>query len=299
MKPIISVVIPTYNRAESLLHLLQSLQAQSIPSGSFEVIVVSDGSSDQTAEMVQSLQRLMCNLILIEQKNQGPATARNTGALKAKGKYIAFTDDDCLASKNWLKEILKAFDSKNVIGIEGKTTSYINEKTPLTHQIENHTGHPALPTCNAAFQRWAFQAIGGFDTSFPYAHNEDADLAWRIKLLGQVSFEPSVHIIHPPREESFKKLARRMRILESEFLLFHKNPTLYKANRNQSPWATIYREVFMKHLTRHLKSYFKFITRPKLLIQGIALNVVWWISLILLFPTFRNADRKYQAQFKN
>ncbi|MDX2128636.1 MAG: glycosyltransferase family A protein [Chloroherpetonaceae bacterium] len=299
MKPIISVVIPTYNRAESLLDLLQTLQGQSLPNSDYEVIVVSDGSTDGTARVVRAMQRIMTNLAFFEQANSGPAAARNNGVLQAKGKFIAFTDDDCLASRDWLKEIVKTLETKPIIGIQGKTTTYKEEKTPLTHQIENHFGHPALPTCNAAFHKWAFQAVGGFDTSFPFAHNEDADLAWRIQALGEISFEPSVHIIHPPRKEAFSKLAKRMRILESEFLLFYKNQKLYQTHRTSSPWVTIYKEVFLIHLFRHLKSHFKYVARPRLFFQGVALNVVWWISLIKLFPKFRKAELKYQSHYKS
>lgn len=297
MSPIISVIVPTYNRKQLLGELLESLYKQTISESDYEVIVVSDGSKDGTADFVRQMQKIHKNLVFLEQENKGPATARNSGAGEANGKYLAYTDDDCVVAGDWLEKIIDAFETKKIVGIQGRTTTYRELKTPLTHQIDNPNGHPALPTCNAAFRKEAFNQVNGFDCSFPYAHNEDADLAWRIKKIGEISFEPSVHVIHPPRKDSFKKLARRMKMLKSEFLLFYKDPESYRKYRNSSPWKTIYWEVFVKHQARNLKSMLRYFFKPHYFISGIALVFVWWVNLILLYPTYKEAEATYKFQF--
>ncbi|NTU73273.1 glycosyltransferase [Candidatus Roizmanbacteria bacterium] len=297
MSPVISVIVPTYNRKQLLGELLESLYKQSISKSDYEVIVVSDGSKDGTSEFVRNMQKKHNNLIFIEQENQGPAAARNKGASIAKGTYLAYTDDDCVVSTDWLENIIQIFETKKIVGIQGKTTTYRDQRTPLTHQIDNPNGHPALPTCNAAFRKEAFDLVNGFDCSFPFAHNEDADLAWRMKKIGEISFEPNVHVIHPPRKDSFKKLAKRMRMLKSEFLLFYKDPESYKKYRSSSPWKTIYWEVFIKHQFRNLKSMLRYFFRPQYFFSGIALVFVWWINLVLLYPAYKEADNAYKIQF--
>jgi glycosyltransferase involved in cell wall biosynthesis len=295
--PKISLIIPTYNRKTLLAELLDTVYRQDLPEEDYEVIVVSDGSKDGTDEYMASMQCKHANLRYLTQKNQGPAAARNNGVAYAKAQYIAFTDDDCYVNPDWLNNIIDIFETTSAVGIQGRTTTYREKRTPLTHQIENQTGHPALPTCNAAFRKSAFEQVGGFDCSFPFAHNEDADLAWRIKQIGTIVFRPDVVVIHPPRRDTFKKLAGRMKMLQSEFLLYYKNPSLYKKYRSGSPWKTIYWDVFFIHQFRHLKSDFKYLAKPKYLFIGLALHLTWWFNLVRLFPTYLSANRFYEHKY--
>src|SRR5579859_3268611 len=91
--PFISVVIPTYNRRDSLLRTLAALERQAYPFDRFEVIVVSDGATDGTGDAVRALStsyRLRC----LEQVNSGPSVARNHGARAACGEVVVYLDDD-------------------------------------------------------------------------------------------------------------------------------------------------------------------------------------------------------------
>ena len=207
---------------------MESLARQTLPQADFEVIVVSDGSSDGTIEMLQGFKSRFQNLAVLELKNRGPGAARNAGARKASGRSVAFTDDDCLPATDWLEQILKAFERTGAAAIQGTTTTDRAARTPLTHQVE--VLGPMLtsvPTCNAAYLKEAFDAAGGFDESFRFAHDEDADLAWRVEELGRIVFAPEVRVVHPPRRDGFWKRARWLRGLESDFLLFYKNPVKY------------------------------------------------------------------------
>ena len=297
MKPLISVIVPTYNRVHLLKRLLESLQVQSLETHFFEVIVVDDGSMDSTKELLSEMQTSMVNLTVLRQQNRGPAAARNTGARSATGYYLAFTDDDCVAAPNWLFELLNTFAYKQCVAIQGRTSTWKRACTPLTHQISNETGHSAVPTCNAAYEARIFAKAGGFDEGFPSPHNEDADLAWRVSQLGRIEFEPNARIIHPPRRDRFSHIAGRMKMLASEFYLYHKNKALYRRFRNRTPWRTIYGEVFFSHQLRNLKSNFRFLRQPTLFVKGLGLSLVWWVQLITLLPTYLKEDRRCRALF--
>ena len=158
----ISVIIPTYNRLGSLRAQLEALLRQSYPLRRYEVIVINDGSSDGTQEYLDNQKVFNPNLIVINQRNGGPAKARNRGLKIAKGPIIAFTDDDCVVNSNWLEIIDQQFQS-NIVGIQGLTYTDKKMVTPLTHQIDNETGHNSVPTCNAAYLKDKLLEIGGFD----------------------------------------------------------------------------------------------------------------------------------------
>ncbi|MBT4191965.1 MAG: glycosyltransferase family 2 protein, partial [Candidatus Diapherotrites archaeon] len=99
-----SVIIPTYNAEKIIKPVINALLSQQTKK-TFEIIVVDDGSSDETAQEVKKIKSK--KLVYLHQKNTGPAKARNAGAKCAKGKIILFIDSDCVAEKAWLTEMLK------------------------------------------------------------------------------------------------------------------------------------------------------------------------------------------------
>jgi GT2 family glycosyltransferase len=303
--PIVSVVIPTFNRRASLGRLLESLARQTLPTALFEVIVVDDGSTDDTANYVRELQRERTNLFLFSTANHGPASARNSGAFAAKGYYLAFTDDDCVADEHWLGHLVEAFRETGAIGIQGKTISDRRSKSPLTHEMEvAWSWVTTMPTCNAAYTRSAFNAVGGFDDSFKVQFNEDADLAWRIEDLGKLVYAPSVIINHPPRRDSFWKKARWVRVYEADFTLFYKNKRKYRAYKSWSPWSNIYWNMFVVNQSRMLKSYMGYLVRrpvrPHYFLIGVALTLVRSFNMIRYFPlyfrSYSSNRRKFDSQ---
>lgn len=282
----LSVVMATYNRSDLLVKQLQAFATQTIAKENFEVVIVNDGSVDDTANVLEVWSKIMGNLSYINQVNGGPAVARNKGVEVAKGEIIAFTDDDCIVDKDWVEAILTAFIDKNVQVLEGLTYTTKELRTPLTHQIENLSWNPVIPTCNAAYRKNFFQELGGFDINFPFPHNEDTDLAWRVLEHTEVKFCETMKVYHPPVKVKFKSQLKRMRMLISEFILYKKNTSAYKKWRSTNPWTTIYKEVFFKHQLLNLKFHLGFYRKPKLMIQGICLSFGWWIYLIVLFPKF-------------
>jgi len=299
----ISVVVPTFNRQDELHRLLESLWQQTLSRSQFEVIVASDGSTDGTVEMVRKLQSRQWNLKLLQLPNGGPATARNSGAQVARGYYVAFTDDDCVATPDWLLEMLAAFQRTGAIGLQGRTTTDRLARTPLTHQIEVLSHWPAaVPTCNAAYRKEVFERVGGFDVGFRFAHNEDADLAWRVEDFGVIAFAPNMHVIHPPRRDKFWKRARWVRFLESDFYLYYKNPVKYRKYISPSPWWTIYWKFFIMDQIELVKLCFKCLLtpfRPYQFISGIGLVLARSFNLIRFLPEFWKAQSLYRSKFLN
>ena len=110
----ISVIITAYNAEETIGRCLQALENQSIDKSLYEVIVVDDGSEDNTADIARGF-----NCKVVSQKQGGPAKARNSGVYQSTGDIILFTDSDCEPDKNWIEEMVKPFDNPEIIGVKG------------------------------------------------------------------------------------------------------------------------------------------------------------------------------------
>lgn len=193
MEIVISVVIPTYNRRHSLSRCLEALENQSLSRDKFEVIIVNDGSSDDTKEFLSGYNSSSgLNLVIFNNENQGPAVSRNMAIKAAKGEFIAFTDDDCVPQERWLKDLLEEFPKNpKCAGVGGKIlrlhdtvlSRYIDEITPLDHQTEENEIN-FLVTANAMYRRSVLLEVDGFDTRFLWAGGEDPELSMRITNLG-------------------------------------------------------------------------------------------------------------------
>ncbi|MEM6523398.1 MAG: glycosyltransferase [Bacteroidota bacterium] len=282
----ISVIVPTYNRLSLLRKQVEALLNQTLSLEKYEVLIVNDGSSDGTEEYLNKVQNNNINLRVFHNQNGGPARARNTALNVAKGAIIAFTDDDCEVHEDWLATIFNEF-KEGLVGLQGLTYTDRAGVTPLTHQIDNESGHNSIPTCNAAYLKELLLEIGGFDETFPHPHNEDADIGWQMQEKGVVKFCANMRVYHPPRVDKFKKVANRMNILDSEFTLYQKNPGLYQKYRDKNPLKHIYHQVFIKTMWYYTYSRIKYWKRPKLMIQGLALTVYWYFDLIRKYPKYK------------
>ncbi len=203
-----SVIIPTFNRREKLLTCLDSLYDQTFSSSKFEIVVVDDASTDGTYEELSShkITLLKCK------KHLGRSKARNFGADNASGKYLVFTDSDCIAPKNWLEKLEQAYQTDEP-GIAGAGGNVINKSTSIFGRYEKHVfakyvksnksyvsidrDEAPFALGNMSYLRSAFLNVGGFNEKIPdFVSHEDADLKERlIKLRKKFVYIP-VSIIH-------------------------------------------------------------------------------------------------------
>jgi glycosyltransferase involved in cell wall biosynthesis len=204
-----SVVVPTHNRSGRLITCLESLNAQDAPADSFEVIVVDDGSTDDTLARLERFEPTRYSLRVIGQENAGPASARNRGTRAARGEFVLFIDDDCEADSNWLAELQRSLAEapETVAGSGGMTrraqdhliARYIDRIGVLCPRT--HDGQVLyLVTCNAIMRRAALIEVDGFSQAFSVAGGEDPDLCARMSQAGYsfvVASKASLRHHHP------------------------------------------------------------------------------------------------------
>lgn len=100
--PSVSVVVPVYNGAETIAACIESLLKQDYPSDRYDIIIVENGSTDNTTEIVKRFP-----VRLFHSYDKGPAPARNMGLSVSSAEIVAYTDADCVAAPNWLSELVK------------------------------------------------------------------------------------------------------------------------------------------------------------------------------------------------
>jgi len=193
MLPTVSIVIPTYNRASFLEKCLLPLLQQSYPLERYEVIMIDDGSTDDTVSRAQTLVRGWPGVFrLLQQANAGPASARNTGLAASTADIIAFVDSDCAVQHDWLNELVTAIGASNADGIGGPiiggdidnwVARYLEAVKFYRHRVQ-HGQVDYLVTTNTAFKRAALLAIGGFAADSPDVWAEDVDLSFKLKAAG-------------------------------------------------------------------------------------------------------------------
>jgi len=130
----ISVIISTYNRAHLLERALYALAFQTFDTSRFEIIVVDDGSIDNTKKICNRMHQLLPNLRCMHlNKNIGKPSALNRAIKSARGKYILFSDDDCIARKDWVERLSENIESKSIVA--GAVASPFNSYIKLCHNI--------------------------------------------------------------------------------------------------------------------------------------------------------------------
>jgi GT2 family glycosyltransferase len=182
---VISIVIPTYRRPQQLTRCLEAIACLEYPREEFEAIVVDDGGDTQLDHVVASFADRMA-VSLLRQPHAGPAAARNAGSERARGRYVAFLDDDCAPDPRWLRELVTCLNTHGDAAIGGRTLNSLPDNlyssaTQLlvdyvSDQHNDNFRHAAFfPSNNLAVSKSAFQAIGGFNVRFEFPAAEDRD----------------------------------------------------------------------------------------------------------------------------
>jgi cellulose synthase/poly-beta-1,6-N-acetylglucosamine synthase-like glycosyltransferase len=199
--PLVSVIVPAYNAEGTISACLENLSNQSYPKKCYEIVVIDDGSTDCTFDLVEA-----SNIKCKSQPNQGPASARNNGVLESVGSIVLFTDSDCVPDLNWIEEMVTPFQDSDVAGVKGAYRTKQKELAARFAQAEFEDRYDLLKksvwidmvdTYSAAFRKDVFLSVGGFDENFPVANNEDTDLSYRLVHKGfKLVFSERARVYH-------------------------------------------------------------------------------------------------------
>lgn len=202
-----SIIIPTFNRPLQLDQCLDYLTRLDYPKSRYEVVVVDDGSSSSMEQVVEPYRELM-HISLIVQKNSGPGIARNTGVAYSRGRFIAFTDDDCQPGRDWLTRfsdrllanpdrlygghVHNALDTNTYSSASQVLVDYL-----YTYYNSDPERAQFYTSNNMAMARDKFDAVGEFDTNFPGACGEDREFCdrWRYYGYGLI-YVPEAIVCH-------------------------------------------------------------------------------------------------------
>ena len=197
-KPLVSFVIPVFNSERDIARCLLSIRHLHIPERAYEVLIMDNGSTDQTHQIMR---QMGFPFQVIPRVNV--STLRNRGAALAQGAYVAFVDSDVELTPNWLRGGLAAFTDKRVVA----TGSFLDipadatwvQKTWSLHQRRHHLGGEARPvpwlgSANLLVRRDAFLAVSGFNEHLVTA--EDVDICYRLGQHGLILYNPAMRAIH-------------------------------------------------------------------------------------------------------
>ncbi len=249
--PKISVVVCTHNGSRNIGHCCEELAKLDYPD--YEVIVVDDGSTDETAAIARRH-----DVKLIQTENHGLSSARNVGADVASGEIVAYIDDDAWPDPHWLSYLAMAFASDDYAGVGGPNIAPPSDGG-VADAVANAPGGPIhvlltddvaehIPGCNMAFRRSVLQAVGGFDPSFRVA-GDDVDICWRIQARGwKLGFTPAAVVWHRRRSSTRAYLKQQWGYGKAEAMLERKWAEKYNAAGYVS-WAG---RIYADHLNQLL-----------------------------------------------
>jgi glycosyltransferase involved in cell wall biosynthesis len=231
----ISVVIATYKRTDLLIRCLGSLNRQTLDKKLFEIIVVHDGEDTRTEKKIK---KSFPQVHYFTRKDQeGLAAARNYGWLIAKGRLIAFTDQDCIPHKNWLREIYQNNTNEQEIAYMGKVTGRREENLEAFPLNAPKAGQLSFITANCICSKAALIRVGGFDERFKMTWRADKDLEFKLmqENIPIKKLEKAL-VVHPANNTSWGSSVREQKKRMFNALLYKKFPSFYRQMiRERSP----------------------------------------------------------------
>jgi GT2 family glycosyltransferase len=215
--PMISVVVPTRQRPDSLGRCLQALALLDPPRGGFEVVVANDDRGTAVERVVSAFTDRM-RVTVVSPVGHGPSAARNAGAAAASGASLAFTDDDCRPAPEWLSALGRALEAHPGAAVGGTVVNGVPDSIgaiasqavvdALRATYNDRSAPRFFPSSNVAFPAASFRALGGFDEGFRHAEDREICARW-IRSGRRFVDAPEALVVH----------TRRLRI--DEFLRQH------------------------------------------------------------------------------
>jgi glycosyltransferase involved in cell wall biosynthesis len=230
----ISIVIPAYNAQATISKTIEACLKQKC-SCDYEVIVVDDGSTDETASIIKSYP-----VKYIYQENGGPAKARNTGWKVSKGDIICFTDSDCVPEIHWVAKIIKYYNRHDIAGVGGSydianPTSILARcihQEIMQRHLKMQGAVDFLGSFNLSYKKKVLEEVGGFNEEFKHASGEDNDLSYRIrKKKYKLIFDKDIKVAHYHQTNFFKYLKEQFRHGYWRVKLYNLHPDMTKGDR--------------------------------------------------------------------
>lgn len=235
----VTIIIPTYNRSEALIETLEALARVDYPANAWEAIVVDDGSTDDTATaVVKWIRQSGVSVRFLQQKNAGPAAARNRGAAEARGAALIFIDNDIVVPPSFIQAHLRALKSHPGCWILGRVLQPQElSQTPFGryrdtfHESFHRTYASNVPSetngmtgQNVSMPTDDFHRLGGFDEGFTIASSEDWELGLRARQTGiRVLYHPDIVVLHNDWAVSLDQFCKRQMMYSiSDVLLWQK-----------------------------------------------------------------------------
>lgn len=266
---LLSVVIPSHNQGESLKETLSSLEHQTIQNEQFEVILVDDGSIDNTREFGGRFNSTY-SLRYFFQENSGAAAARNRGAEEAKSELILFLDADMICDSELLSSHLRAHRNTSRVIVEGSRKPWHTAASPKYYRVIDvdtnflpnmHRGKNFgdMLSCNLSLRNCLFQEVGGFDTGL--SRWEDVDFAFRAVQLGaQLKFVPEAVAYHNHPMPFTEYCQKQLRTHQVAIELAHKHPGIldqidYLSDRVKIDWSKDQFKLIIRKLIRQFLAW--------------------------------------------
>ncbi len=205
--PIFSVIVPTYRRPAQLVACLEALAGLDYSHDLFEVVVVEDEEHTEREAIIAPFRRRL-DLTFLNQPHAGPAAARNTGARRARGQFLAFTDDDCRPDSDWLDGLARHMMTAPDTAVGGRTLNLLPTNVfsvasqmlvDYLYRVYNADSSQAqfLTSNNIALPADRFRALGGFNTAYHEAAAEDRDLCHRWRGQGyRMIYDEQIVVYH-------------------------------------------------------------------------------------------------------
>jgi len=289
--PRISIIVCTHNGSRTICDCLAGLQQLDYPAR--EVIVVDDGSTDDTAAVARQF-----HFRLITTAHAGLAAARNIGLKAATGEIVAYIDDDAWPDPHWLKYLALTFMNESCAGAGGPNIrppgdgvvadSVANSPGGPIHVMLTDTEAEHLPGCNMAFRKEALEAVGGFDSCFRAA-GDDVDVCWQLQAVGlRLAFSPAAVVWHRAPDTISAYWNQQCGYGKAEALLEVKWPDKYNRAGHPTWTGRVYGKGTPKLLSFGARIYgglrgsaqFQFIYAPAAGTLGSLVTIPEWYLLI-------------------
>ncbi len=237
----VSAVVPTYRRRDLLERVLAALCSQSLPSEEYEVVIADDEASVETRVLVEGWAALSAPELryVPVTATQGPAGARNAGWRAARGEIIAFTDDDTIPDRDWLRAGAAAFVGE-VAGVGGRIVVPLPPNPTDYERDAARLEEGEFATANCFYRRDVLEAVGGFDERFTAAWREDSDLYLTLLDRGyELARADNAIVVHPIRPAKWGVSLAQQRKSVFNALLYKKHPRLYRERvEARPPWRS-------------------------------------------------------------